>query len=230
MAESNVMLLGTWASPFVLRVKIALRLKSVNYEYHEENLPESKSDLLLKSNPVYKKVPVLIHGHNPICESLIIFEYIDEVWTTSASSILPSDAYERAQSRFWAAYFSTALRRVLFGTTEEDKRAAMAEVSEGILLLEEAFVKLSKGRAFFGGENIGFVDIVFGSLLAWIEVIEKLSEMKLISEAKTPRLVQWADFFSAHEAVKDVSPAVDKLVEFALKLGARVLKATAPTN
>ncbi|TYI33420.1 hypothetical protein ES332_A04G131700v1 [Gossypium tomentosum] len=106
----------------------------------------------------------------------------------------------------------------------------MAEVSEGILLLEEAFVKLSKGRAFFGGENIGFVDIVFGSLLAWIEVIEKLSEMKLISEAKTPRLVQWADFFSAHEAVKDVSPAVDKLVEFALKLGARVLKATAPTN
>ncbi|KHG11701.1 Glutathione S-transferase U17 [Gossypium arboreum] len=190
MAESNVMLLGTWASPFVLRVKIALRLKSVNYEYHEENLPESKSDLLLKSNPVYKKVPVLIHGHNPICESLIIVEYIDEVWTTSASSILPSDAYERAQSRFWAAYvedkFSTALRRVLFGTTEEDKRAAMAEVSEGILLLEEAFVKLSKGKAFFGGENIGFVDIVFGSLLAWIEVIEKLSEMKLISEAKTP--------------------------------------------
>ncbi|TYI33421.1 hypothetical protein ES332_A04G131800v1 [Gossypium tomentosum] len=105
MAESNVMLLATWASPFVLRVKIALRLKSVNYEYHEENLPESKSDLLLKSNPVYKKVPVLIHGHNPICESLIIVEYIDEVWTTSASSILlmpmnaPSPDFGRPMSK-----------------------------------------------------------------------------------------------------------------------------------
>ena len=103
MAESDVKVLGSWASPFVLRARIALHLKSVNYEYIEENLLESKSELLLKSNPVFKKIPVLIHGDKPICESLIIVQYIDEVWS-SAPSILPSDAYERANSRFWAAY------------------------------------------------------------------------------------------------------------------------------
>ncbi|XVE84937.1 hypothetical protein DITRI_Ditri17bG0051900 [Diplodiscus trichospermus] len=72
MAENDVKVLGSWPSPFVLRVRIALHHKSVNYEYIEENLLESKSELLLKSNPVFKKVPVLIHGDKPICESLII--------------------------------------------------------------------------------------------------------------------------------------------------------------
>lgn len=105
MASTGVKVLGSWASPFVLRVRIALHLKSVNYKYIEENLLESKSQLLLKSNPIFKKIPVLFHGdHNPICESLIILQYIDEVWS-SAPSILPLDAYERANSRFWAAYF-----------------------------------------------------------------------------------------------------------------------------
>ena len=103
MAESDVKVLGSWASPFVLRARIALHLKSVNYEYIEENLLESTSELLLKSNPVFKKVPVLIHGDKPICESLIIVQYIDEVWS-SAPSILPSDPHERATARFWAAY------------------------------------------------------------------------------------------------------------------------------
>ncbi|KAG4205322.1 hypothetical protein ERO13_A04G097000v2 [Gossypium hirsutum] len=223
MADSNVKVLGTWASPFVMRVKIALHLKSVRYEDVEEDLLAPKSELLLKSNPIYKKIP-----------SLIILQYIDEVWTTSAPSILPSDPYERSQSRFWAAYvddkFFPALGRLLIGATEEDKKAALAEVVEGTVVLEGAFGELSKGKAFFGGDNIGFVDIALGSLLGWIEVIGKQCETKLVSEAKTPRLVQWAECFSANEAVKDVLPDVDKLADFGLKLRAKVLKALAPTN
>nr|DAD18886.1 TPA_asm: hypothetical protein HUJ06_020349 [Nelumbo nucifera] len=30
--------------------------------------------------PVYKKIPVLIHNGKPICKSIIIIQYIDEVW------------------------------------------------------------------------------------------------------------------------------------------------------
>ena len=108
MAESEIKLLGAWPSPFVMRARIALNIKSVDYEFHQEKLG-SKSQLLLESNPVYKKIPVLIHDQKPICESLIIVQYVDEAWS-SGPSILPSDPYDRAIARFWAAYIDDKVR------------------------------------------------------------------------------------------------------------------------
>lgn len=110
MANSGIKLLGSWASPFVLRTRIALNLKSVDYEFVQENLVE-KSELLVKSNPVHKKVPVLLHGQRTVCESLIIVQYIDEVWSSSQGpAILPSDPYDRSVARFWAAYLDSTVR------------------------------------------------------------------------------------------------------------------------
>ncbi|KAG8366274.1 hypothetical protein BUALT_Bualt17G0059400 [Buddleja alternifolia] len=98
MASDEVKLLGRWTSPYVLRARIALNIKSLDYEFLEE-IFGSKSDLLVKSNPAFKKVPVLIHGDRPICESFIIVQYVDEVWT-SGPAILPSDPYDMAVARF----------------------------------------------------------------------------------------------------------------------------------
>ena len=67
-AANDLKLLGMWASPYVVRVQLALRLKGLSYEYIEENL-QHKGELLLSSNPVHKKVPVLIHDGKPVSES-----------------------------------------------------------------------------------------------------------------------------------------------------------------
>lgn len=108
---------GRWSSPFTMRVKIALNMKSIEYENVEENVKpnKSKSSLLVESNPVYQKVPVLIHNGRPICESLMILQYINEVWPSSPS-ILPSHAYDRATARFWAYYIDDKVLTPLSNT------------------------------------------------------------------------------------------------------------------
>ena len=74
-AGEDVKLLGHWASIFVTRVMIALKLKGVAHEFLEEvigsNGELAKSELLLNSNPVYKKIPVLLHCGKPVCESML---------------------------------------------------------------------------------------------------------------------------------------------------------------
>ncbi|XP_021831875.1 probable glutathione S-transferase [Prunus avium] len=102
MADDEVVVLGFWPSMYGTRATIALDEKGVKYEYREEDL-RNKSSLLLQMNPVQKKIPVLIHNGKPVCESLIIVQYIDEVWEGKAP-LLPSDPYQRARARVWADF------------------------------------------------------------------------------------------------------------------------------
>ena len=98
----EVVLLSIWPSMFGMRVQIALEEKGIEYEYNDEDLT-NKSTLLLKMNPIHKKVPVLIHNGKPVCESSIVVQYVDEVWKDKFP-LLPSDPYHRARARFWADY------------------------------------------------------------------------------------------------------------------------------
>ncbi|XP_058193336.1 glutathione S-transferase U17-like [Rhododendron vialii] len=220
---ASVKVLGAPVSPYGNRVQIALNLKSVDYEFLVEKYG-SYSELLLKSNPVHKKVPVMIHGEKPICESLIIVQYIDEVWT-DGPSILPSDPYDRAMARFWAAYVDdkwwptiTVLRNAV---GEEAQAAALEKVIEGLVPLEDAFAKCSKGKDFFSGDTIGYLDIAFGSFLGWISAIEVTADIKLLDETKTPGLFGWAKVFRSNAAVKDVVPKTEVFVEVIKKFAAR---------
>lgn len=91
---------------FGLRTRIALEEKGIEYVYLEQDFSKclSKSDLLVQMNPVHQKVPVLIHNDKPIVESLIIVEYIEEVWKDNFPSLLPSDPHQKALARSWARY------------------------------------------------------------------------------------------------------------------------------
>ncbi|KAL2253494.1 UNVERIFIED_CONTAM: Glutathione S-transferase U17 [Sesamum indicum] len=222
MATSDLKLLGTWACPYVNRAQLALKVKSIEYEFIED-IPYKKSELLLKYNPVHKKIPVLVHADKPVCESLVIVEYIDDAWATGPS-ILPLDPYDRALARFWVAYIDDKwypIVKVLREAEGKEERTQLVQkLSEGLVLLEEAFVSCSKGKDFFGGDRVGYLDIVLGSCLGWLRVTEIIVEVTLLNRTKTPQLAKWADRFSSEDAVKDVLPETEKLLELYRKIQA----------
>jgi glutathione S-transferase len=212
-------LLGVWTSPYVIRVRVVLNLKSLPYEYVEENLG-SKSALLLGSNPVHKTVPVLLHAGRPVNESQVIVQYIDEVWAGTGPSVLPADPYERAVARFWAAYVDDKVGPAWLGMlftckTEEERAEAVARAAAALETLEGAFAECSKGKAFFGGDGIGFVDVVLGGYLGWFCAIDRMIGRRLIDPARTPLLAKWEERFRAAEAAQGVVPDdADKMLEF----------------
>lgn len=98
------------------------------------------------------------------------------------------------------------LMLALTSAKEDEKVELIKGVEEGLGLLEEAFVKYGKKKCYFGGDNIGYIDIALGSCLGWIKAIEKMGGMMLIAEVKTPGLVEWANKFLSNDVVKNVIP------------------------
>ncbi|XP_050377295.1 glutathione transferase GST 23-like [Argentina anserina] len=209
MSEEKVQLLGHWASPFALRVEWTLKLKEIEYEYVQEDLP-NKSHLLLKYNPVYKKIPVLVHGGKPIAESLVILEYLDENW--KHNPILPEDPYERAQARFWARFveekFIPAMMSA-FSKKGEEKEKAAKEARENLKILESGLGE----KQFFGGESIGFVDIAAGWIGVWARMVEEIAEVTLIDIETMPLLDAWFRRVLDVPIIKECLPPQDKVLE-----------------
>ncbi|KAF7093952.1 hypothetical protein CFC21_096319 [Triticum aestivum] len=215
--EEEVKLLGTWASPFVLRAQLALSFKGVSFENVDEDLG-SKSDLLLRSNPVHKAVPVLIHNGRPVCESLVIVQYVDEAF--AGPPLLPADPHERAVARFWAAFIMDELvapwQKVFRAKTEAEKAEGMEQTLAAVDVLEGGLKECSKGGSFFGGDNVGYVDVVLGGAVPWVYGTEALSGTMLFDAGRVPLLAAWLERFGELDAAKAVMADVPtRLVELA---------------
>ncbi|KAF2320270.1 hypothetical protein GH714_026551 [Hevea brasiliensis] len=209
MAEEEVKVFRTWSSPFPLRVIWALKLKGVEFDTVYEDL-SNKSPLLLQYNPVHKKVPVLLHNGKPICESLVILEYVDERW--KQFPLLPQDPHERAKARFWAKFGDDKVfQSIVYGILFKQGKEREEEIPRAMEILQHLEEEL-KGKKFFGGEKIGLVDLALGWLAYYLGIIEEVIGLKLIDQEKFPLLLQWIQEFSTAPIIQENWPPRDKLI------------------
>ncbi|URE36901.1 glutathione s-transferase [Musa troglodytarum] len=235
-----VVLLGFWGSPFGQRCKIALAEKGVEYEYREENIWGNKSPLLLESNPVYKKIPVLIHDGKPVCESRIIIQYIDEVWPHRAP-LLPADPYARAQARFWADFVDKKVRPPYADASHEFDSSPLRITTHPLTLgfvyqfhdcgtrlwqlngdaqaaaKEELIenLELLEGelgdKKYFGGDAFGFVDIALVPFVSWFYTFENCAGFSI--EETAPKVVAWGKRCMERESVANALSDPHKIYE-----------------
>ncbi|KAF8727917.1 hypothetical protein HU200_018485 [Digitaria exilis] len=172
--KEDLKLLSLLVSPFAVRVRMALSMKGVSYEYIEEDM-FNKSELLLKMNPV----------HRMLCPAWI---------------------------------------GILKCKTEDERAEKIKETFAAIGQIEEAFAKFFERKAFFGGDSIGYLDIVLGSCLFWFEAVRRLFGVEIINSTKAPFLAAWAERFGESTEAKEVVPEADEAVQYANKLAAAAAK------
>ncbi|CAN0891159.1 Probable glutathione S-transferase [Linum grandiflorum] len=207
----EVVLLNFWPSPYGARVMISLAEKGIRYDYKVEDVLVSKSPLLLEMNPVHKKVPVLIHNGSPVSESLVIVQYIDEFWP-GERPLLPSDAYQRAQARFWANYIDQIFEygRKIWLKAGEEKEEGKKELIKSLKLMETQL----GDKPFFGGEEFGYVDITFIPYYSWFHTYEQLGNISIESEC--PGLIEWAKRCMKRDSVSKSLADPVELYDFVL--------------
>ncbi|KAL3612685.1 hypothetical protein D5086_003705 [Populus alba] len=132
---------------------------------------------------------VLVHNGKPVCESLIIVQYIDDVWKEKAP-LLPSDPYQRAQSRFWADFVDKKLYdlgRKIWTTKGEDQEAAKKDFIDSLKLLEGEL----GDKPYFGGETLGYVDVTLVPFYCWFYAYETVGNFNL--EDDCPKLIAYSN-------------------------------------
>jgi glutathione S-transferase len=105
--------------------------------------------------------------------------------------------------------------------TDEEREEPLKQMFAAVDTLEGGLKECSKGKPFFGGDSVGYVDVVLGGAVSYAKGHDALFGAKLIDAARTPVLAAWMERFCELDAAKAVLQDVDRVVEYGKMLIAK---------
>lgn len=166
-----------WYCPFAQRVWLALLLKRIVFEYIEVD-PYQRSDWWLAVSRMTAKVPVIVvpnnisSGETTVIESARILEYLDDR-IPNVHPLLPQDANERAEQRYWMDYIDKAILPYFYRFLKAKDKGEYRENSKDLMLigLKHIAQAMAKRGPFFYGSQITIVDIMLAPFAYRIDVL-----------------------------------------------------------
>ena len=214
--------------PYVQRAAIVLAEKGMPFERRDVDLAH-KPAWFLEISPL-GKTPVLLVGDEPVFESAVICEYLDE---TVSPALHPADPLQRARERGWMEFGSSILNTIAGFYKATDEATLQAKAAE----LRARFVQLESvlGRGpFFRGASFSLVDAVFGPVFRYFDTFELIADFGFFDGL--PRVTRWRQSLAARASVRDAArPDYAELLLAFLRqrpsaLAARIPSALAPPS
>jgi len=215
--DMQLTLISHLLCPYVQRAAIVLAEKNAAFTRRYVDL-SAKPDWFLAVSPL-GKTPVLLVGDEPVFESAVICEYLDE---TGMPRLHPQDALQRARHRGWMEFGSSILNTIAGFYAAPDARVLQArrqELQAKFAQLEQA---LPDGGPYFASERFGLVDAVFGPVFRYFDVFEQLGESGFFET--TPKVRAWRNALAQRPSVKQaVVPEYPQLLRrFLLERGSEL--------
>lgn len=182
MAEKLV-LVSHNLCPYVQRVSIVLREKGVAFERRDVDL-STLPDWFLQISPL-GKTPVLLVNDEPIFESAVICEFLDE---THGPRLHPDTPLERAKHRAYMEFGSSILDSIAAfynAATDDQLEKDAREIKHKFSKMESV---LGEGP-FFMGKKFCVVDAVFGPVFRYFEVFDDIDDFGFF--AGLPKISAW---------------------------------------
>lgn len=204
--------------PYVQRAAIVLTEKGVLFERRDIDL-DNKPEWFRAISPL-GKTPVLLVNDQPIFESAVICEYLDEVLEPR---LHPADPLLRAQHRAWMGFGSSILSSMRRFYTAETEAGMLANIDD----MQRQFAQIEKALGqgpYFAGADFSMVDAVFGPIFRYFDVFDEIWDFGIF--ARTPKVKAWrwqlTERASVRSAVRE--DYSQQLVEYIRKRGSELAK------
>ncbi len=185
--------------------------KGIDFVFTEIDL-ENKPDWFLKVSP-YSKVPVIRHGEAVIWESVVINEYLDEVFPEPP--LLPRDPVGRAAARVWIDFANNRMvphvYKMMLRQDAEGQALHRRRLTEAALFMEhEGLRKLSPGPFWLGGKP-SLVDFTFYPHVQRFAALEHYRGFVIPDECG--RLRDWLEAMAALPSVQATRRTTAQLID-----------------
>ncbi len=165
-------LIGSLASPYVRKVRVAMTEKKLDYEFVLEDVWAADTTIQA-SNPLGKVPCLVMEDGGAMFDSRVIVEYLDTL--TPVGKLIPPNGRERAEVKCWEALADGVTDAGLLIRLERTQRPqaqqSPAWIERQMGKVHAGLTALASGlgdKPFCAGNHYTLADVATGCALGWL--------------------------------------------------------------